>query len=128
MVIVVRLDLGMSAGKVAAQCCHAALKAVQGARGGGGSSAGGSAAAGGALTAETVRAWQRQGEPIVVVKCDGLEHLETLRAAAAAVGLPAATIRDAGRTQVDPGTVTVMAVGPARREQIDEVTGGLKLL
>lgn len=129
MVIVVRADLGMSAGKVAAQCCHAALKAVQGASSGGrGASAGGSAAGGGTLTAETVRAWQRQGEPIVVVKCDGLEHLETLRAAAAAVGLPAATIRDAGRTQVDPGTVTVMAVGPARREQIDEVTGGLKLL
>lgn len=125
MVIVVRADLGMSAGKIAAQCCHAALKAAQSVgRAGSGSTGGGSA--GGSV--DIVRAWQRQGEPIVVVKCDSLEHLETLRAAAAAVGLPASTIRDAGRTQVDPGTTTVMAVGPARREQVDEVTGGLKLL
>jgi PTH2 family peptidyl-tRNA hydrolase len=47
---------------------------------------------------------------------------------ALAAGLPVELIRDAGRTQVEPGTVTCCAVGPADSARIDAVTGELSLL
>jgi len=42
--------------------------------------------------------------------------------------LAAAIIRDAGRTQLAPGTPTCCAIGPAENSRIDAVTGGLSLL
>jgi len=132
MVIVVRQDLGMSPGKVAAQCCHAALKAVTAALRVSASSPGvahgsGATVASPAL-ADRVAVWQSQGEPIVVLKCDGLDHLRMLQETARALGLPTAAIRDAGRTEVEPGTTTVLAIGPAPKGEIDAVTGALRLM
>lgn len=51
-----------------------------------------------------------------------------VQTAASANGLPCCVIRDAGRTQVEPGSLTVLAVGPALASEVDSVTGGLKLL
>ena len=48
--------------------------------------------------------------------------------AARTAGLVTSTVRDAGRTQLDPGTRTVAAVGPGPSVEIDRITGGLKLL
>lgn len=48
--------------------------------------------------------------------------------AARAKGLTAVAIRDAGHTQVTPGTVTVLAVGPGPAKTVDSITGHLKLL
>jgi PTH2 family peptidyl-tRNA hydrolase len=42
-------------------------------------------------------------------------------------GLPHAVVRDAGHTQLDPGTVTTLAVGPANDAMVDKVTGDLSL-
>ena len=36
-------------------------------------------------------------------------------------------VRDAGRTQLEPGTVTALAVGPAEDDAVDAVTGDLSL-
>lgn len=36
-------------------------------------------------------------------------------------------IKDAGRTQISPGSRTVLGVGPGPADAIDEVTGHLKL-
>jgi len=47
---------------------------------------------------------------------------------ARSLGITAEVIQDAGRTQIDPGSLTVLGVGPAPKSQIDLVTGGLKLL
>ena len=114
MVIVVRSDLGMSTGKVAAQACHAALAAVRRLNG---------------SRAGAVRTWESQGEPVIVLKGDGgMEQLRALEGEARARGVPAASIRDAGRTEVAPGTTTVLAVGPAPKGEVDAITGHLKLL
>ena len=43
------------------------------------------------------------------------------------LGLPNAVIRDAGHTQLDSGTVTAVAVGPAEDDEVDRVTGDLSL-
>ena len=44
------------------------------------------------------------------------------------VGLCAQVVRDAGRTQVASGSVTVLGVGPGPKGVVDGVTGGLRLL
>lgn len=75
-----------------------------------------------------MRQWESEGEPIVVLKCGGEEELRTLGETAQALGLPVAFIRDAGRTQVVAGSVTVCAIGPAEISAIDAITGHLKLL
>lgn len=51
-----------------------------------------------------------------------------LMAEARALGITAQVIQDAGRTQIDPGSLTVLGVGPAPRSLVDRVTGHLKLL
>ena len=38
------------------------------------------------------------------------------------------SIRDAGRTQIPSGSMTVIGIGPAPVDQVDIVTGHLKLL
>lgn len=36
-------------------------------------------------------------------------------------------VRDAGQTQVAPGSRTVIAIGPAPKSVLDKITGHLKL-
>jgi len=42
--------------------------------------------------------------------------------------LPAVVIRDRGLTQIAPGTVTCLGLGPAPSELVDAITGKLPLL
>ena len=64
----------------------------------------------------------------VALQIKSEEELETLRAVALSLGLPADVIHDAGRTQIASGSATVLGIGPAPKGVIDQVTGGLKLL
>jgi peptidyl-tRNA hydrolase len=48
--------------------------------------------------------------------------------AAQADGLPAYLVTDAGRTQIAAGSKTVLAIGPAPKSRIDQITGSLSLL
>jgi peptidyl-tRNA hydrolase, PTH2 family len=75
----------------------------------------------------TFQLWQEYGEPIIVVRANTQEELEDAEQRARARAVPTFPIRDAGRTEVDPGTLTVMAVGPGPAPRIDQVTGKLKL-
>lgn len=44
------------------------------------------------------------------------------------LGLTAEVVADAGRTQIESGSLTVLGIGPAPKNLVDRVTGGLKLL
>ena len=115
LVCLVREDLGMGVGKVAAQVAHGALAAHRSAL----RLAGGEA---------LVREWQEAGEPIIVLKVADMAQLQELLSEAEARGLPTCRVADAGRTEVAPGSVTVGTVGPAAIEAVDGVTGSLSLL
>jgi len=112
MVLVVRTDLGMTKGKVAAQCAHAALdcykKAVK-------------------RHQDALNAWETTGQTKVCLKIDSEAALLDLAAEAKKNGINFGVVRDAGRTQVDAGSLTVLGIGPAKIEQIDKITGHLKL-
>lgn len=111
--LVVREDLGMSIGKTAAQCAHAAVGMVQKLLG---------------KRSKLLAAWEECGQPKICVKCDGVEQLLALAKAAEAKGLPVYVVQDAGRTEVAAGTSTVLAIGPGAVEDVNAVTGELKLL
>jgi peptidyl-tRNA hydrolase, PTH2 family len=51
-----------------------------------------------------------------------------LAAKAAAAGLCSYIVHDQGRTQIPAGSQTVLAIGPAPKSAIDQVTGHLSLL
>ena len=59
---------------------------------------------------------------------DGEAELMDIAQRCKAAGLVTSIIEDAGRTQVDPGTITVCAVGPGPSGYIDRFTRHLKLL
>ncbi|KAN0112636.1 PTH2 domain containing protein [Hyaloscypha variabilis] len=113
LVLVVRTDLGMTKGKIAAQCGHATLACYKN-----------------LLTAKSplLKRWERTGQAKVALQIKSEEELETLQATAISLGLVAEVIADAGRTQIAPGSHTVLGIGPAPKSVIDKVTGHLKLL
>ena len=51
-----------------------------------------------------------------------------LQGIARSLGITAEVIADAGRTQIESGSLTVLGVGPAPKSEVDQVTVGLKLL
>jgi peptidyl-tRNA hydrolase, PTH2 family len=112
-IIVVRKDLGMSTGKLAAQVAHAAVMAVE-------------------ITKMTnlnwFNSWFRAGQAKVVVKVQNLDELIEIRKHAESLHLSVAEIRDSGLTQIPPGTVTCIGIGPGPSGLIDKVTNHLKLL
>ncbi|BCR97029.1 aminoacyl-tRNA hydrolase PTH2 [Aspergillus luchuensis] len=114
LVLVVRTDLGMTKGKIAAQCSHATLACYK------------------YLTAYTpnsgiLRRWESQGQAKIALQVKSEEEMEEMQAKAISLGLCARVITDAGRTQIASGSRTVLGVlGP--KSVVDSVTGHLKLL
>jgi PTH2 family peptidyl-tRNA hydrolase len=109
-VIVVDTTLQLPRGKLAAQVAHAAVAAFLGA------------------APDARRRWLEDGMPKIVLKCEGEPALLELEMNARKVRLPVALIRDAGRTVLASGTATCVGIGPAEDDEIDAVTGALKLL
>jgi len=112
MVILVRTDLNMSKGKVAAQCCHACLAVYREAM---------------KKCPDVVNSWEHSGQGKVTLKVESENEMMSLVQKAREMGLCAQAIRDQGRTQVISGTRTVAAIGPGKAKLIDYITGNLKL-
>lgn len=112
MIIVVRNDLKMGKGKVAAQCSHAAVSAYKQVQ---------------RRNPELLKQWEYCGQPKVVVKAPDEDTLIDLLGHAKELGLFVSLIQDAGRTQIAPGSRTVLGIGPGPADLVDRVTGELKL-
>jgi PTH2 family peptidyl-tRNA hydrolase len=112
-VIVVRKDLGMGTGKIAAQVGHACVLGAEYVR---------------KSKKEWYEQWAKHGQQKVVVKVSSLSELEKVKRDAILHNLPWSEVTDAGHTQIEPGTVTCISIGPAPEEMIDKVTKDLKLL
>ena len=111
-VIVLRTDLEMGKGKMCAQAAHASIEAFLKAR-----------------QKDSFEAdhWLRGGMPKIVVKANSeKEIIELFEAAKKTV--PAALIKDAGMTQVSPGSITALGLGPAPETDLNKYTKNLKLL
>ena len=111
-VIAVRTDLGMGRGKTAAQVGHACVMGSEQAR---------------RSHPEWFRLWW-PCQPKIVVRVPDARELERVKRDAIGAGLPWSEVADAGRTQLEPGTVTCVSVGPAPAGLVDRITGGLRLL
>ncbi|MFB6207735.1 MAG: peptidyl-tRNA hydrolase Pth2 [Candidatus Nanohaloarchaea archaeon] len=107
--IVLEGDAGMSKGKLISQACHASLNAYMEA------------------DEEEQEAWKEQGSKKVVLEL-GEHDIEELYRDALGLGLPVYLVKDAGLTEVEPGTVTALGVGPAEESKIDKITGELELV
>lgn len=108
--ILVRNDLKLPKGKLAAQVAHASVEAVL-------------------KSSDTdVRSWRHQGMAKVVLKVGDEKELLRWMQEAKDAGFVTALITDAGRTVVAPGTRTCVAIGPAHAEKLDVHFSDLKLL
>ncbi|KAK0741723.1 peptidyl-tRNA hydrolase PTH2-domain-containing protein [Apiosordaria backusii] len=121
LVLVVRTDLGMTKGKIAAQAGHATLACYKTLSRAAAKDPNGRAA-------QILKAWERRGQAKIAVQVKSEEELLLLQGTARSLGITAEVIADAGRTQIESGSLTVLGVGPAPKSEVDGVTGGLKLL
>lgn len=108
--IIMRDDLKLSKGKLAVQVAHAAVSAYEWA------------------DKKIQEAWKEEGQKKVVLRVPTLRDLFELKEIARKHGLPTALVTDAGLTEIPPGTVTVLGIGPAEIAELDKITGHLKLV
>ncbi|EHY64574.1 peptidyl-tRNA hydrolase 2 [Nematocida ausubeli] len=108
-VLVVRNDLKMGKGKIVAQAMHAAYQAA---------------------TQENPlnSIWKYNGFKKTSLKVETEEELKEIVRKVKQLRIPYTSIIDAGRTQVEPNTHTVTFIGPWYEDEIDVVTGHLRLL
>lgn len=112
-VIVIRKDLKMGVGKIAAQAAHAAVIGAEAVKSG---------------HPRWYSSWFSGGQAKIAVKVKSLEELMKVKEHAENLDLPVAQVNDSGLTQLPPGTTTCIAIGPGPEELIDKVTKDLKLL
>lgn len=112
-VIIVRRDVNMGTGKIAAQVAHAAVMGAEKVK---------------ASRRNWFNSWFASGQAKVVVKVKNMEELMEVRKRAEELFLPVVQVQDSGLTQIPSGTITCIGIGPAPSELIDKVTFELKLL
>ncbi len=109
-VILVRDDLKLPKGKLAAQVGHACVEAVL------------------RSDKEMVKSWRAEGMKKIVLKVKDLKEMKKYMQLAKDADIVTALITDAGHTVVAPGTETCCALGPADEQDIDVITAELKML
>ena len=107
-VILVRQDLKLPKGKLAAQVAHASLEAAL------------------KTNSRKRNNWRAEGGKKIVLKVRDLKEL--LEFQKKTKTFKTALITDAGYTTLKPGTTTCLGIGPEKEEKIDRITGHLKML
>ena len=113
MILLVRRDLKMGTGKIAAQCAHAALGMFRDLQ---------------AKNSAQLKQWLDTGQMKVVCRVDTEDAMMLIADNARKMGIPVHIVHDAGHTQVESGSKTVAALGPSAADLLNRVTGHLKLL
>ncbi len=108
--LVIRTDIAMSCGKRCAQAAHASIGAFEHA------------------DKSVKKAWLSEGQKKVVLKAQNERMLHELKVFAERAGISSSLIQDAGMTEIPPGTITALGLGPAKSEELDRITGNLPLL
>ncbi len=111
--IVIRNDLGISKGKIAGQTSHASVSAYEKTK---------------KSNPEIAQAWFSEGQKKIVLKVQSEQELLDYFNQCKRAGIPCELIRDAGHTQLEPGTLTCFGAGPWDEQAIDKILGKLKLL
>lgn len=111
--LVIRLDLKMGRGKIAVQCAHAAVGASNEAH---------------SKHLEWWNKWMDEGQAKIALKVPDLASIRELIVGARTRRIPYYVVADRGLTQVPPGSITCLGLGPAPVELIDPLTGNLPLL
>ena len=112
-IIVVRTDIKMSKGKMAAQAGHAAVSSAEYAR---------------RNRPEWWSPWISEGQCKIAVKVSSEQEIQELERKARNSNLPVALIVDRGLTELPPETTTCLGIGPAPANKVDAITGNLRLL
>ncbi len=107
-VILIREDLDLSSGKLCSQAAHAAISS--------------------AVRSKYFKKWEKDGQKKVILKVKNLNQLIELQKKCSKLKIAHALISDAGRTEVEPGTITALGIGPDKEELINKITGALPLL
>jgi PTH2 family peptidyl-tRNA hydrolase len=113
MVLCVNQELSMGKGKIAAQCCHAAVACYQIAK---------------KQCPRGLAAWERTGCAKIALKCPTQEMMEEIAVMALSKDIPVYLVEDAGRTQIAAGSRTVLGLGPAPVSAFQGVSDHLKLM
>lgn len=108
--LIIRNDIRMSCGKRCAQAAHASIGAYNNA------------------DKSLQKAWHAEGQKKVVLKADDERTLFELKVIAEQSGISSSLVQDAGMTEIPPGTITALGLGPAKSEDLDKITGNLTLL
>lgn len=125
-VIVIRKDLNMRKGKIAAQAAHASMKALLDL--GKVSGSGDKKCISIPLTAD-IEPWVTGNFKKVCVSVDSEKELLDIFRLSKKKGIVCSLIQDAGLTEFGGvPTYTAVAVGPGTEESINDITGKLKLL
>lgn len=112
-VIIIRNDIKMSRGKIVAQGSHASLMSYFEAE---------------KKHKDLAKEWIDTGEKKIVLKVDDETALKRLYEAFKYKNIPCAIVTDAGLTELPPGTVTALGIGPWKNSELNTLTSSLKLL
>lgn len=109
-VFLARQDLKLPKGKLAVQVAHGAVETAL------------------RSDKEIIKKWKEEGCKKIVMKVEGEKEIYKYLQQAKDDGLVTYVVRDAGKTVLPTGTVTVLAIGPDKEDKIDRITKDLKIM
>ena len=109
-VFLARQDLKLPKGKLAVQVAHGAVETAL------------------RSDKEIIKKWKEEGCKKIVMKVENEKEIYKYLQQAKDDGLVTYVVRDAGKTVLPSGTVTVLAIGPDKEDKIDRITKDLKIM